>query len=49
MRDISWIKKANPEAAHAEKVYMERDLKMLEKKRYGKIVQAIQMDEQFGM
>ena len=40
-RDISWIKKANPEAADAEKIYMEKDLKMIEEKRFGKLMQAV--------
>ena len=37
-RDIGWIKKANPEAAIAEKQYMDRDLFLMEKRRFQKIV-----------
>jgi hypothetical protein len=34
MRDIGWIKQANPEAAKAEKEYMERDEFLMEKRRF---------------
>ena len=33
-KDISWIKKANPPAAEAEKAYMDRDLFLMEKRRF---------------
>ena len=40
-KDISWIKKANPDAAVAEKQYMDRDLYLMEKRRFQKIVQCV--------
>ena len=33
-RDINWLKKANPEAAKAEKAYLDRDLFLMEKRRF---------------
>ena len=49
MRDISWIKKANPEAAQAEANYLARDLQLMEKRRFQKVIQCIQLEEQYGM
>ena len=37
-RDINWLKKANPEAAKAEKAYLDRDLFLMEKRRFQKVV-----------
>lgn len=48
-RDIGWIHSANPEAAHAQKAYLERDAFLMEKRRFQKIVQCIQLEEQYGM
>ena len=49
VRDISWLKKANPEAALAESNYLARDLQLMEKRRYQKVIQCIQLEEQYGM
>jgi hypothetical protein len=37
-RDINWLKKANPEAAIAEKSYMAREEELMEKRRFQKII-----------
>jgi hypothetical protein len=37
-RDIGWLKRANPEAATAEKAYLDRDLFLMEKRRFQKVV-----------
>ena len=49
MRDINWINKANPIAAQNEKNFIARDLQLLEKRRLQKVVQSIQLEEQFGI
>ena len=49
VKDISWIKKANPLAASMEKNFHDRDLFLLEKRRFQKVIQCIQLEEQFGM
>jgi hypothetical protein len=41
VKDISWIKKANPQAATMEKNFHDRDLFLLEKRRFQKVVQCI--------
>lgn len=38
VRDINWIKKANPEAALAESNYLARDLQLMEKRRFQKVI-----------
>ena len=40
-RDIGWIKKANPEAAAAEKAFMAREEELMEKRRFQKIIQNV--------
>jgi len=37
-RDIGWLKKANPEAAKAEKAYKDRDEFLMDKRRFQKVV-----------
>jgi hypothetical protein len=49
MRDIGWLQKANPEAHKAEKEYMARDEFLMEKRRFQKIIQCVQLEEQYGM
>lgn len=41
VKDISWIKKANPMAATMEKNFHDRDLFLLEKRRFQKVIQCI--------
>jgi len=49
MRDMGWLQKANPEAYKAEKEYMARDEFLMEKRRFQKIIQCVQLEEQYGM
>ena len=48
-RDIKWLKKANPQAAQLEKNFYDRDMYLLEKRRFQKVIQCIQLEEQYGM
>ena len=34
VKDITWLKKANPLAAYAEKKFLDRDMELLEKRRF---------------
>ena len=38
VRDINWLKKANPVAAAAEKAYLDRDMFLMEKRRFQKVI-----------
>lgn len=44
-KDIAWVKKANPVAAKQEKDFYGRDLFLMEKRRFQKVVQCIQLEE----
>ena len=45
VRDINWLKKANPIAAGAEKAYLDRDMFLMEKRRFQKVIQCVQLEE----
>ena len=37
-KDISWLNKANPVASGAEKSFYKRDLELMEKRRFQKVI-----------
>lgn len=47
--DLGWKKKANPTYNQAEINFYARDLELMAKRRYQKVVQAIQLEEEYGL
>ena len=48
-RDKKWLYQANPQAAQIEKNYYAKDREMMERRRYQKVIQQVNLEDQIGI